>query len=609
MCGIAGWVDWTQSLVQGTEVIRGMTRTLAPRGPDAQEVWLGAHAALGHSRLAVIDIAGGRQPMMRIDRDGRQVAIVFSGEIYNFKELRAELTGYGWSFRTRSDTEVLLTAYLQWGSELASHLIGMYAFAIWDAGERRLVLVRDRVGIKPLYYARIGDGVVFGSEPKALLAHPELSAELDAEGLAELMAVPRARTPGHGTFRGVREVRPGCVVVADVRGLRETPYWRLEAGEDARDFGESTRHVRSLLDDIVRHEVVADVPVGALLSGGIDSSALTALAARELTAEFVAFSVSPPSSGRPGSDAWRPTADEPFAALVAERLGLKHVVTAVTVEALLEHRDVGLAARDLPGWGDLDTTMYLLFQSVRDHCKVVLSGEAADEMFGGYLWQNDPGSVGHTSFPWLHARRQPEVLLHEDIRRAIEPQRYEADRYHEALAEVSYLPGEDAARRRQREIFHLGVTRWLPGLLDRQDRMSSALGLEVRVPFADHRLADYLYNVPPALKAHGGTVKALLRQACADLLPAEVVNRPKSAYPVSRGDQYQEAMLSLVLELLSDPTAPVFGLLDPERVRAAVTSDLDQLPGPITSFTPAIGLSYLLHLNSWLERYGVRIRL
>ena len=628
MCGIAGWVDRERDLGRSGEVIWRMTQTLAPRGPDAQEVWLSPHAALGHSRLAVIDIEGGRQPMVRDHPGGGEVAIVFSGEVYNFRELRAELAGRGWSFTTRSDTEVLLTAYLQWGAELGSRLIGMYAFAIWDERERRLVLGRDRFGIKPLYYARLGGGdgdgvgagdgagvgssagIVFGSEPKTLLAHPDLPAELDAEGLAELMAVPRARTPGHGTFRGMREVRPGCVVVADARGLRETPYWRLEATEDARDFAEGAEHIRALLDDIVRHEVVADVPVGSLLSGGIDSSAVTALAARELTGDLVAFSINPPSSGARGSDAWRPSSDEPFAALVAAELGIKHVTTDVTVDHLLDHRDIGLAARDLPGWGDLDTTMYLLFQSVREHCTVALSGEAADEMFGGYLWQNDPDYVTHDSFPWMHARRQPEVLLHEEIRRAIEPHRYEADRYHEALREVRHHPGDTAARRRQREVFHLGVTRWLPGLLDRQDRLSTALGLEVRVPFADHRLAEYLFNVPAALKAHAATPKALLREACADLLPTEIVTRPKSAYPVSRNDDYVERLRDLVLALLADGDAPVFELLDRRRVQAAITSpNLDSLPGPITAVTPAIGLSYLLQLDGWLRRYGVRVRL
>ncbi|WP_156727706.1 asparagine synthase (glutamine-hydrolyzing) [Streptomyces apocyni] len=609
MCGIAGWVDWEQDLTRSEPVVRGMTKTLAPRGPDAQDVWVRGHAALGHSRLAVIDIEGGEQPMARTGRDGGLAVLTFSGEIYNFRELRAELAAHGWTFTTRSDTEVLLTAYLQWGTGFAERLDGMYAFAIWDRRTEKLLLVRDRFGIKPLYYAKAGDGIVFGSEPKALLAHPDLTAELDREGVAELMSVPRARTPGHGTFRGMKEVRPGRMVVVSRSGSREIPYWQLEAGPHTEDFAATTSRVRELLTDIVRHQVVADVPVGTLLSGGIDSSVVTALAARELDGRLAGFSVNPPAAGRPGSDAWRPSPDGPYAELVARSLGIDHLVTDISVDDLVQRFDVGVGARDLPGWGDLDTSMYLLFRTIREHCTVALSGEAADEMFGGYLWQLEEDFVGHSSFPWMHGRRQPEFLLHEDVRRAVEPGRYEADRYHEALGAVPSLPGEDPVRRRQREVFHLGLTHWLPGLLDRQDRLSMALGLEVRVPFADHRLAQYLFDVPPELKAYGGTAKALLRGAAAGLLPDEVVNRPKSAYPASRNAQYVARMRELVLDLLAEPNAPVFELLDREKVRAVVTSRLEGLPGPITAVTPAISLSYLLEMNQWLRSYQVRVTL
>lgn len=605
MCGITGWADWTRDLRQRRAVLAEMTRTQAPRGPDAEGVWLSRHAALGHRRLAVIDIEGGGQPMLRTGRAGEQVVITFSGEIYNFEELRTRLRSAGWSFTTRSDTEVLLTAYLEWGPDLVTRLNGMYAFAIWDEREQRLLLVRDRLGIKPLYYATVGDGVIFGSEPKALLAHPEMPAEVDLEGIAELTVVPRARTPGHAVYRGMRELKPGCLVVADASGCRERRYWRLEARPHTDDFEATTAEIRALLTDIVRRQVVADVPVGTLLSGGIDSSAITALATREFAGELTSYSVSVPAPAGPGSDIWRPSPDEPYAKLVAEWLGIKHLVTQVGADSLVAGIDRGLAARDLPGWGDLDTSMYHLFQAVRGHCTVALSGESADEMFGGYTWQVDERFVRHTSFPWMYARRQPECLLREEIRREIRPEAYEAGRYREALGEVPHLPGEDPAMRRQREVFHLGLTRWLGALLDRKDRMSMAVGLEVRVPFADHRLAEYLFNVPADLKAYGGTEKALLRRACADLLPAEVVGRPKSAYPASRDPGYLETMRNLVVELIGEPDAPLFDLLDREKVRTAVTSELDALPGPITARTPAIGLSYLLELNRWLTRVRV----
>ncbi|NDU72054.1 asparagine synthase (glutamine-hydrolyzing) [Actinomadura sp. DSM 109109] len=605
MCGITGWADWTRDLSREGPVVTAMTRTQAPRGPDDEGTWLSRRAALGHRRLAVIDIEGGRQPMVRAGRGGAPVVITFSGEIYNFSELRARLRSAGRTFRTRSDTEVLLTAYLEWGPDLVTRLNGMYAFAIWDEHARTLLLVRDRLGIKPLYYAPLGDGIIFGSEPKALLAHPEMKAEVDSEGLAELLAVPRARTPGHAVYRGMREVRPGCLVVADASGCRERRYWRVEARPRAGDFAAATAEVRSLLTDIVERQIVADVPVGTLLSGGIDSSAVTALAARRFAGDLASYSVSVPAPASPGSDLWRPSPDEPYARLVAERLGLKHSVVQVSTGSLVEGIHRGLRARDLPGWGDLDISMYHLFRGVRDDCTVALSGESADEMFGGYTWQTDERYVRHTSFPWMYGRRQPQFLLREEVRRAIRPDEYEADRYREALAEVPHLDGEDAAARREREVFHLGLTRWLGALLDRKDRMSMAVGLEVRVPFADHRLAEYLFNVPAELKARGGTEKALLRRAVADLLPAEIVDRPKSAYPASRDPGYVETLKNLVIEKLDEPGAPLFDLMDREKVRRAVTTGLDALPGPITARTSAIGLSYLLELDRWLTRVRV----
>jgi asparagine synthase (glutamine-hydrolysing) len=606
MCGIAGWIDWERGLAGQERVISAMTTSLAPRGPDALEVWLSERVLLGHSRLAVVDIEGGRQPMLRTGKAGQPAVVTFSGEIYNFQELRAELRAHGWAFTTRSDTEVLLTAYLQWGREFTTRLNGMYAFAIWDAGRRELLLVRDRLGIKPLFYAQVGRGLVFGSEPKALLAHPDVHAELDRVGIAELTVLPRARTPGTSVYRGIHEVRPGCTVVVDELGVHEHRYWELEARPHTDGFAHTVDRVRALLRDIVARQIVADVPVGTLLSGGIDSSVITAMAAGELDGRLTSFSVSVPTAA-PGADSWRPSQDDPFAKLVAEKLGIEHVVTKIGVADLIGGIDHGLLARDGPGWGDLDTSMYLLFSAVRERCTVALSGESADEVFGGYTWQLDDDYIAHPSFPWMHGRRQPEFLLRDDVRREVEPDRYEADRYHEALGEVPRLPGEEPARRRQREVFHLGLTRWLGALLDRKDRMSMAVGLEVRVPFADHRLAEYLFNVPAELKTSGGVSKALLRRASADLLPSEVVNRPKSAYPASRDAEYLRRVRDQVLDLLAEPNAPVFDLLDRARVRAVVAGDLGDLPGPITAATPAIGLTYLLEMDRWLRLYRVRI--
>lgn len=607
MCGIAGWVDWRRDLKQHPEVIGAMTRTLRHRGPDDQQTWRSTHALLGHTRLAVIDIDGGGQPMEYARPGGGRVALTFSGEIYNFVALRSELKSRGWGFRTRSDTEVLLVGYLHWGADVVQHLNGMYAFAVWDEQEQTLLLARDRLGIKPLFYAAVNGGLIFGSEPKALLAHPEVVAEVDATGLAELFALPRARTPGHAVYRGLNELRPGCVVVGGASGWTERPYWSLEARPHTDGFAETVAEVRRRLVAIIGRQVVADVEIGTLLSGGIDSSAITALAAERLGTRLTSHSVRLSGANGPDGDTWRPSDDEPYAHLVADKLGLRRIVTEVDADALLAERDRGLRARDLPGWGDLDVSMYLLFRDTREVCTVALSGEAADEVFGGYTWQLDPRFVEHNSFPWMYGRQQPDTLLREDVRRELRPDQYREDRYRQALDEVPYLAGEDGERRREREVFYLGLTRWLGALLDRKDRMSMAVGLEVRVPFADHDLAEYLYNVPLEVKCRGGMEKALLREACRGLVPHEVVSRTKSAYPASRDASYLQTLRTLVLDLVSNPSRPVFDLLDRGAVRAAVASEARTLPGPITATTPAIGLSYILELDRWLELYQVHI--
>ena len=273
----SGRVDWDRDLTTERDTVQAMTATMARRGPDAGDVWLSPRAALGHRRLAVIDIEGGAQPMIALVPE--PVVLTYSGEVYNFRELRSELEALGHRFRTRSDTEVVLHAYLEWGADCVQHLNGMFAFAIWDDRWQELLLARDRLGIKPLYYAEQGSGLLFGSEPKALLANPLFQPEIDAEGLADLLVRTMARRPCNAIFRGLREVRPGHIVQVSRDGVRESAYWRLTSRPHTDDLPTTVATLRGLLEDIVDRQLISDVPLCTLLSGGLDSSAITALAA------------------------------------------------------------------------------------------------------------------------------------------------------------------------------------------------------------------------------------------------------------------------------------------------------------------------------------------
>ncbi|MET8946991.1 asparagine synthase (glutamine-hydrolyzing) [Streptomyces sp. NPDC004542] len=608
MCGVSGWIDWETDLRTRERTVRAMAETLACRGPDAGGVWLSRHAALGHRRLSVIDLEGGGQPLPDQDTD---TVLSYNGELYNYRELRRELRSLGHSFRTRSDTEVVLRAHLQWGDAAPRRFNGIFAYALWDGRRQRLLLVRDHLGVKPLYWHARRAGVLFGSEPKAVLANPLFRPELDAEGVAELFALPAAPTAGHGIFRGLRELRPGHLLTVSRGATRELRYWQLTSAPHTDDAATTRARVRDLLADTVERQMLSDVPLCTLLSGGVDSSAITALAAaaRERTghSKVTSFSVDFPGSAERAPDAWRTGADAPFVQAAVEHIGTLHTSVVVPDDDLLDARDAVLRARDRPGWGEMDASLHLLFREVRRRSTVALSGEAADEIFGGYPYFHDPAARAADTFPWLHGRGTPAELLRPDVRAQVRPHEYTAEQYRRSLAEVPSLPGEPAADRRIREIFHLALTRWLPPLLERADRVSMSVGLELRVPFCDHRLVEYLWNVPWALKAPGKRPKGLLRDAVRDLLPPQVTDRPKSGYPSTPAVRYTEVLTARAHELLADPNAPVFDLVDRAAVRAALAEGRP-LPSPRTAPNPVGGLDHLVQVDEWLRAYRVSLR-
>nr|WP_200072959.1 asparagine synthase (glutamine-hydrolyzing) [Saccharopolyspora sp. HNM0986] len=534
MCGIVGWVDFQRPRGSDRESLELMTAAMDARGPDAGGHWLDAHAGLGHRRLAIIDVKRGNQPMLAGSEADPHAVLSYSGEVYNFKELRHELYHRGHYFHTHSDTEVVLAAYQEWGTGLVDRLNGMFAFALWDAREQRLLLVRDRLGIKPLYYSELAGGVLFGSEPKALLAHPDFSKVVDYEGLADLLAL--AKTPGKTPLRNLYEVPPGCFLAVGRTGSRLHRYWRLESEPHADGIPETVGHVRDLLEDIVQRQLITDVPLCTLLSGGLDSSALTAIAANELAAngkgQVSSFSVDFAGSARDfQSTEFRPERDNPYAVLAAEHIGTDHRTIELASESLLSDKAprAVLDAHDLPlTFGDVDSSLYLLFSRIREHSTVALSGESADEVFGGYGWFHDPTVVAGAEFPWL-SRMQliPPSLLTCQFRRQTRFDEYVSDAYRSAVSEVARIDTEDAGEQRMRELSHLHLTRWLQILLDRKDRLSMASGLEVRVPFCDHRLVQYVYNIPWKMKCFDGKEKSVLRGAVSDLLPESVLNRKK----------------------------------------------------------------------------------
>ena len=615
MCGITGWYDRDRAPERDHAVVRRMTQTMECRGPDEEGTWISGPIALGHRRLSIIDLEGGKQPMVAGHEEDRTLAaLTFCGEVYNSRELRAELVQHGHTFRTNSDTEVVLRAYLQWGVDFARHLNGMFAIGIWDEVRQELVLVRDRMGVKPLYYHPTPGGLLFGSEPKAILANPRARRTVDRAGLCE--ALDMVKTPGAAVFSGMHEVLPGEVLRVDATGIRKSRYWKLEAAEHTDTRDRTIANVRDLLEDIVARQLISDVPVCTLLSGGLDSSTITAIAAQVLEREgrgrVNSFSVDFKGSNESFEpDAVRGAPDAPFVRDLSAHVGTDHQEILLDSGELSEPsvRAAVLRATDVPPafWGDMWPSLYLLFRAVRRHSTVALSGESADELFGGYLWFHRPEAVDATTFPWLTSGSARYFggtsLLDGGLREKLDIPGYRADRYADALAEVPVLPGESDVDRRMRKVSYLNLTRFVQTLLDRKDRMSMAVGLEVRVPFCDHRLVEYVFNTPWEMKTFDGQEKSLLRAAARDLLPASILERKKTPYPATQDPGYEAALRAEMAEVLSDRNAPVHPLLDRTKVDRVMDRSLSATSLPYSRG----GLEMALWLNRWLTAYDVTL--
>jgi asparagine synthase (glutamine-hydrolysing) len=610
MCGIAGWVDYERNLNERKSVIDAMTETMALRGPDAQGVWIDRHVALGHRRLSVIDLQGGAQPMQATSNGKPVACLTYSGEVYNFVELREDLIKRGHHFETKSDTEVVLHSYLEWGEDFVDRLVGIYAFAIWDTRKQELLLVRDRLGVKPLFYQPFGHGVLFGSEPKAILAHPEVSARVGLDGLR--LALTTVAIAGRAIYDGMYEVKPGHVVRVSRDGLSTRCYWKLEAREHEDSLDTTIKTVREHVERIISQQTVADVPLCSLLSGGLDSSFVTAMAdrvLRERNGDAVrSYSVDFNDHGVEFvPDAQRSTSDTPFVREFVKQMHTQHTEVVLDNAQLASTtvRRAVMKALDR-GWsvgGDMYPSLYLLFAEVRKTSTVALSGEAADEVFGGYRWFHSPEAVNASTFPWLSSIPGLMSVLSQSAAKELSLVEYVADSYSQAINAVPALPGQTGHEKRMREICFLNLSNWLPILLDRKDRMSMAVGLEVRVPFCDHELVQYVFNTPWSMKTFDGREKSLLRAAAKDIVPKEILQRVKSPYPATQDPAYERALRLQMQDFVSTPSQPVNKAFDDAALRRLIDKPL----GATSIGWDRGDIDHALAIGNWLKEYDVEL--
>lgn len=605
MCAISGCVG----LPIEETCMHAMLQTMARRGPDGRGIFRNADCTLLHTRLAIIDPTGGVQPMELL-WGGEHYCITYNGELYNTEELRKKLEKLGHAFATHSDTEVVLHSYAQWGPESLLKMNGIFAFGIWESRKRRMFLARDRIGVKPLFYSLSGKGLLFASEIKTILAHPSQRAALDAEGAAQILLLGPGRQPGSGVFRGILELEPGCWATFEGGTLTVHRYWSLKDREHRENFRQTAEHTRALVLDAITRQMVSDVPIGTFLSGGLDSSLISAVCAKKMEQagrQLMTFSVGYPENDkyfRAGK--FQPTSDSDFIGLMEEFLHSDHHLTELPPETLVSSLEEATVARDLPGMADVDFSLLAFCREIRKYVKVALSGECADEIFGGYPWYRDPEVRDRAGFPWAQNTIDRCNLLHPDLRAKLDGEAYVMEAYLKTCRESDVLPGCSPRERRMKEMVNLNFRWFMQTLLDRKDRMSMFSGLEVRVPFCDYRIAEYLYGVPWEYKDYQGEEKGLLRYACGDLLPEAVAHRKKSPYPKTFDPRY-ETLLEEKMQAVLSADSPLFALVDREALKMVLDS---QSPWPWYGQLMARPqkIAYFLQIDFWLRHYGIELQ-
>ncbi|MBM7615635.1 asparagine synthase (glutamine-hydrolyzing) [Alkaliphilus hydrothermalis] len=613
MCGIVGWVNLKEDLSEKRKIMEEMTNTLVNRGPDAFGLYNSANALFGHRRLIVVDPEGGGQPMTRMIED-REYTMVYNGELYNTEEVRKKLLDLGYQFMSYSDTEVLLVSYIAWGPDCVDHLNGIYAFGIWDEEERRLFMARDRLGVKPLFYTNKGHNFMFASELKALLAHPMVEPIIDETGIMELFGLGPARPLGSGVFKDVKEIPPAHRLIWDENGCKIQQYWQLESRPHEEDLQTTIAHTRELLVDAIERQLVSDVPVCTFLSGGLDSSAISAIASnafkRDGKGQLHTYSIDYRDNDiyfKPSE--FQPNSDKMWIKKMTEFLGSQHHDIIIDTPQLVDALEDAVKARDLPGMADVDSSLYLFCKEVRENATVALSGECADEIFGGYPWFRRPQDIHANTFPWSKSVKERKMMLGSSYNH-LPLEEYVASQYEDTLKQVPALSGESKEVHRMREISYLNLKWFMITLLNRKDRMSMANGLEVRVPFADHRIVEYAWNIPIEMKYTGDREKGLLRQALAGILPQEVIDRKKSPYPKTHNPGYLKAVQRKMKMILQDPTSPILQIVDKHRMWDIVNSGGASFDKPWFGqlMTGPQLIAYSIQMNQWMKAYNVRFK-
>ena len=609
MCGIAGEVSFSNSVIKNKDSFLRMQKVLEPRGPDQNGIYIKKKVALVHSRLCVIDIENGLQPMT-VKHGENEYTLIYNGELYNTDEVRNELKAHGHKFLGHSDTEVVLKAFIQWKDECVNKFNGIFAFAVWDDKEQRLFFARDRIGVKPLFYAIVNNSFIFGSEIKALLAHKFVEPIIDENSIAEIMFIGPGRTPGCGVFKGINEIKPACCGYYNKSGIKIRKYWTLKDREHTDTFPQTVEKVRELVKDSITRQLVSDVPVGTFLSGGLDSSIISSIANsyfKEKGQKLMTFSVTYEDNDKYfKTSKFQPNSDTEYIKKMVEFLDCEHHLITLNNSDLANALYMAVDARDLPGMSDVDSSLLLFCKEIKKHCTVALSGECADEIFGGYPWYRDKEIRAINGFPWAQSTQYRKTFIKDDIKLP-NAEEYVYSRYKDTLINTSKIDGISPLESRMKEMMKLNLDWFMQTLLDRKDRMSMYNALEVRVPFCDYRIAEYLYSVPWEYKDYNSYEKGLLRKAVEGILPEEVLWRKKSPYPKTHNPEYLSIVSKKLQEIIENNSSPMLSFIKKSELEKLLNSNKSE-PWYGQLMTTPQTIAYFIQINYWLEKYKIIIK-
>lgn len=603
MCGIAGILRDDIDLRNEQPLLTKMSESLKDRGPDGEGQYVEPSAAIIHRRLAIIDPKGGSQPM----RFGNYV-IAYNGEIYNTEEVRNELKTFGYTFDTTCDTEVVLKAYHKWKEESVKKLNGIFAYAVFDVKSKKLFAARDRIGVKPLFYSKKGGLFAFASRIETLLLIDEIKSVVDEEGLSEIFMLGPARTIGKAVFRDISELPPASYLEYENGRLKISSYWRLKAKEHTDSFEETVEHTRYLVRDAIERQLVSDVPVCTFLSGGLDSSIISEIAAgyfRRNGETLTTYSVDYTDNDKFFKKSlFQPNKDSDYIGMISDYIGSNHRNVVLDNVQLADALVDAVYARGVPGFTDVDSSLLLFCREVKKDFKVCLSGECADEIFGGYPWYHRKEILFEETFPWSRSVDVRKSLLRDGLLE--NGAEYVHSAYQKTVDDTSFLDSDSPLEKRMRQMFRLNMDWFMQTLLMRKDAMSMASSLEVRVPFCDWRIVEYAYNMPWAFKSPEDREKGILRMAFENELPYEIAWRKKSPYPKTFNPDYFKRVKEMVSMALSDTSCPLYDMLNKDTVYK-LCDDPDVLPEPWYGqlMRGVQVLAYIVQIYHWIKKYNV----